>query len=117
MSVSLPFVGPLKFARAPEIRIVLGINAEICVFMTFILVAMSCGKNSNRSAQTHRARSSLYTTSVAFVIADLQWLLMLTGVGFVSAVKNRGWLLESLLGRGSHPLTRLGYGIAVRVNH
>jgi hypothetical protein len=117
MSVRLPFVGPLKFVRAPEIRIVVGINVEIWVLMTFILVAMSCGTNSNCSAQTHRARSHVYAISVAFVIAGLQWLLMLSGVGFVSAAKNRGWLLESQLGRGSRPLTRLGYGIAVRVNH
>jgi hypothetical protein len=117
MSVSLPFVGPLKFARAPEKRIVLGINVKIWVLMTFILVARSCGTNSNRSAQTHRARPRVYAISVAFVIAGLQWLLMLTGGGFVSAAKNRGWLLESQLGRGSRPLTRLGYGIVVRVNH
>ena len=114
MTVRLPFVGPLKFARAPEIRIVLGINAEIWLLMTLILVAMSCGTNS--SAQAHRARPRVYAISVAVVIAGLQWLLMLTGVGFVSAAKNRGWLPESQLGRGSRPLTRLGYGITVRVN-
>jgi hypothetical protein len=116
MTVSLSFVGPLEPARAPEIRIVQGINAEVWLFMTFILVAMCCGINSNRSAQAHRARPRVYAISVAFVLAALQWLLMLTGGGFVSAAKNRGWLLDSQLGRGSRPLTRLGYGITVRVN-
>jgi hypothetical protein len=116
MSVRLPYVGHLKFASAPEIRNVLGINAEIWLLMTYILVAMSRGTNSNRSAQAHRARPRVNAISVAFVLAGLQWLLMLTGVGFVCAAKNRGWLLESQLGRGSRPLTRFGYGIAVRVN-
>jgi hypothetical protein len=115
MTVRLSFVGPLKFDHAPEIRIVQGMNAELWLLMTFILVAMCCGISSNRSAQSHRARPRVYAISVAFVLAAL-WLLMLTGVGLVSAAKSRGWLLESQLVRGSRPLTRLGYGITVRVN-
>jgi hypothetical protein len=42
-------------------------------------------------------------------------LALLSCVVLVNGAKNRGWLLDSQVGRGNRPLTRTGYGITVRV--
>jgi hypothetical protein len=75
----------------------------IAVLMTLVTVSVCCFVRWGQKLSMPRRHCAITVI-----------LALLSCVVLVNGAKNRGWLLDSQVGRGNRPLTRSGYGIAVR---